>query len=85
MAQTVKKILQCRRFRFYSWVEKIPWRKKWQPIFSPRESYGQRSLADYGPWSHKESGTTEQLTYTQLIHTVIQQKLAQHWKAVILQ
>ena len=22
---------QCRRHRFYPWVRKIPWRKKWQP------------------------------------------------------
>ena len=40
---------------------KIPWRREWQPIpvFLPRESYGQRSLADYSPWGHKESDTTE--------------------------
>jgi len=30
-------------------VAKIPWRRKWQPspIFFPRESHGQRSLAGY--------------------------------------
>ena len=28
----------------------------------PRESYGQRSLAGYSQWGHKESDTTEQLT-----------------------
>ena len=55
------------------------------PVFSPRESNGQRSLADYDPWSHNESDTTEQLTYTQLIHAVIQQKLTQHCKAIIFQ
>ena len=28
------------------------WRRKWQPtpVFLPRESHGQRSLAGYGPW-----------------------------------
>ena len=38
---------QCRRQRFDSWVEKIPWRRKWQPtsIFLPGEFHGQRSLA----------------------------------------
>ena len=32
-----------------SWVEKIPWRRKWQfsPVFLPGESHGQRSLAGY--------------------------------------
>ena len=30
-------------------------------IFSPEESYGQRSLAGYSPWGHKESDTTERL------------------------
>ena len=40
-----------------------PWRRKWQPTpaFSPGESHGQRSLAGYSPWGHKESDTTEQL------------------------
>ena len=28
------------------------------------EFQGQRSLVDYSPWGHKESGTTEQLTHT---------------------
>ncbi|KAM7240726.1 hypothetical protein CapIbe_008632, partial [Capra ibex] len=34
----------------------IPWRKKWQPtaVFLPGESCGQRSLAHYSPWGHKE-------------------------------
>ena len=30
-------------------------------IFLPRQSHGQRSLADYSPWGHKESDTTEGL------------------------
>ena len=29
------------------------------PIFLPGESHGQRSLAGYSPWSHKESDMTE--------------------------
>ena len=39
-----------------------PSRRKWQPtpVFLPRESHGQRSLADYRPKGHKESDTTEQ-------------------------
>ena len=33
------------------------WRRKWQPIpvFLSGEFHGQRSLAGYSPWSHKES------------------------------
>ena len=52
---------------FDPWVGKIPWRRKWQPspVFTPRESCGQRSPTGYGPWGYsKESDTTEQLTHT---------------------
>ena len=43
------------------WVGKIPWRRKWQPtpVFLPGELHGQRSLACYSPWGHKESDMTE--------------------------
>ena len=42
----------------------IPWRRAWQstPVFLPGESHGQRSLAGYSPWSHKELDMTEQLS-----------------------
>ena len=42
-------------------VGKIPWRKAWQPspVFLPGESQGQRRLAGYSPWGHKESDKTE--------------------------
>ena len=35
--------------------------KLWQstPVFLPEESHGQRSLAGYNPWDHKESDMTE--------------------------
>ena len=50
------------------WVGKIPWRRKWQPtpVFLPRKSHGQRSLAGYGPRGCKQSGTTERLTLSKL-------------------
>ena len=32
------------------------------PVFLPGEFHGQRSLAGYSTWGHKESDTTEQLT-----------------------
>ena len=38
------------------------------PVFFPGESHGQRSLAGYSPRDCKESGTTEQLTLTNLIN-----------------
>ena len=44
-----------------SGVGKIPWRREWQPtpVFLPGEFHGQRSLAGYGLWGHKESDMTE--------------------------
>ena len=49
---------------FHPWVGKIPWRRKRQPapVFSPKESHGQRSLVGYNPWGRKEPDTNEQLT-----------------------
>ena len=46
---------QCRRCRFNSWVEKIPWIRKCQPtsVFLPGKSPRQKSLAGYSPWGHK--------------------------------
>ena len=32
------------------------------PVFLSRESHGQRSLAGYSPWSHKELDMTERLS-----------------------
>ena len=45
----------CRRHwrhRFYFWVGKMPWRRKWQltPVFLPGKYYGQRSLGGNSPW-----------------------------------
>ena len=56
--------LLCRRPRFDAWVGKIPWRREWQPtpVILPGEFHGQRSLAGYSPWGHKELDTTERLT-----------------------
>ena len=56
-----KSTCYCRRHkrhRFNSWVGKIPWRRKWQPVFLLGEFHGQRSLADDGPWGCKGSDTT---------------------------
>ena len=50
--------------RFDPWVGMIHWRREWQPtpVFLPGEFHGQRSLAGYSPWCHKESDMTERLT-----------------------
>ena len=52
---------QSRRCGFSPWVGKIPCRREGQPtpVFLPGESHGQRSLAGYSPWGHKELDTTE--------------------------
>ena len=60
----------CKRHRkhaFDLWVRKIPCKRKWQPtsVFLPGESHGQRSLAGYSPWGHKQSDRTEMTEHTQ--------------------
>ena len=48
------------------WAGRSPGERAWQPtpVFFPGESHGQRSLASYSPWGHKELDTTERLTHT---------------------
>ena len=50
--------------RVWSLGLKDPWRRKWQPtpVFFLGKSYGQKSLARYSPWGHKELDMTEQLS-----------------------
>ena len=52
---------KCRRCWFDPWVWKIPSRRAQQctPVSLPGESHGQRRLAGYSPWRHKEPDTTE--------------------------
>ena len=56
--------LQYGRPGFYSWVRKIPWRRKWQPtlVFLPGESHGQRSLVGYSSWDRKSWTRLSDLT-----------------------
>ena len=46
------------------WVGKASWKKEWlsSPVFLPGEFHGQRSLAGYSPWSHKESSRLDWVT-----------------------
>ena len=50
---------QCRRRRFYPWIGKTPWRRKWQPtpVLLPGKSHGHRSLVGYSSQGHKRSNT----------------------------
>ena len=57
-------ICQCRRHkrrRFDLWIERIPWRRKWQLtlVFLAGKLHGQRSLSGYNPWGRTESDTFE--------------------------
>ena len=58
-----RKESMCRRCEFDPWVWKIPWRREWlpTPVFLLRKAHGWRSPMGYGPWTRKESDTTEWL------------------------
>ena len=62
---------QCRsrkRRGLSPWVEKIPWRKKWQPtlVFLPGEPHGQRNLVGYSPESQRALRKVVTKSQTQL-------------------
>ena len=61
--------LQRKRPGFDLLVRNIPWRREWQPtpLFSPGKSHGQRSLADYSPWGHRESDMTKVHTHADTV------------------
>jgi len=75
-------VCQCRRHGFDPWVEKIPWRRKWQLtlVFLPGKSHGQRSLAGYSPCGHKRA-RHDSATKQQIIHTGSPRELLlfSHW------
>ena len=76
---------QCRRWRtcgFHPSVGKIPWSRKWQPVpvFLPGKFYGQRSLAAYSPWDHRESDMTKWLSTTHTGAMLLNQVKSVHWK-----
>ena len=55
--------MQKTGFHPWGWVEKMLWRRKWQPtpVFWLGESHEQRKLAGYSPWSR---GQTRLRTHT---------------------
>ena len=61
-------------FWYYPLVVTIICRREWQstPVFLPGEFHGQRNLAGYSPWGHRELDTTGRWTHTHThTHTVI--------------
>ena len=56
----IRLLCQCRRHKregFDTSIEKIPWRRAWQPtsIFLPGESNGQRSLVSHNSWGQSQT------------------------------
>ena len=66
VAQTVKRLSTIWETRFNPWVEKIPWRRKWQPtpVFLPRESHGRKGLVSYSPRVANSRTRLSELTFT---------------------
>ena len=79
VAQTVKNLPAT----WKTWVGKILWRHEWLPasVFLPGEFQGQRSLAGYSSWGHKESDTTEQLTFSVIVVTLLNWIIIVLWRS----
>ena len=61
MAQALKNLPAMKetqevRCKFYLWVGKIPWRRKWQPtpVLLPGKSHRKGTLMEYSWWGHEE-------------------------------
>ena len=54
-------------------IGSFPWRRAWQsfPVFFSGELHGQRSLAGYSPWGHKESDMAKFSSVPSLIQKTI--------------
>ena len=64
--------------------KQIHWRRAWQHtlVFSPRESHGQRSLAGYSPWGHKELDATEELYIHMCMYAHVWVHVCVLWKEI---
>ena len=60
LAQTVKNLPAMQETQVQSLCREDPLEKEMQPtpVFLPEQCHGQRNLADYSPWGHKESDMT---------------------------
>ena len=54
--------------RFNPWVDQIPQRREWNPLWCSYLEHGQRSLVGYSLWGHRESDMTQRLTLLLLRH-----------------
>ena len=63
VAQMVTNLPAMQETQVWSLQKEDLWRREWllTPVFLPGEFHGQRTLAGYSPWGHKESNLTEQL------------------------
>ena len=79
VAQMVKNLSTMQESRVQSPGQENPLEKGMAPtaVFLPGEFNGQRSLASYSLWGHKESNTTEQLTHRTFLGG--QQSLWEHY------
>ena len=73
MAQTVKNLPAHAGDAGSSLCQEDTLEKEWlpTPVFLPGKSHGQRKLAGYSTWGHKELDTTEQLTHTHRVWVVM--------------
>ena len=70
---------QWGKLGFDPWFWKVSCRRKWQPtpVFLPRKSHEQRSLAGYSPWGCKELDMTEHIHTQELTAAAAAAKLLQ--------
>ena len=63
------------------WCSAFFWKRKWQstPVFLPGKFHGQRNLAGYSPWGHKELAMTENIS-SSLIYDPILTSIHDYWK-----
>ena len=80
----VKKLPAMQKTQLRSLVWEDPPEKEGvtHSVFLPEKSHGQRSLAGYSPWGHKESDTTEQISTH--AHTGIYYIQTQSWAPGLL-
>ena len=55
VAKNLPAVQRLKRYGFEPWLEKMPWRRDWQPTsaFLCGKSHIQRSLVGYRPWGCK--------------------------------
>ena len=65
VAQSVKNPSAMQEIQVNAWVQKIPWRREWQPtpVFLSGKSHGWRSLEGCSPWGCWGLDTTQRLHF----------------------